>query len=169
MTDALLREASDPATTGERLEEIFLGEGWMMLSEAEEAPLLAALANPSFPILSLASFLLLEEGDPIEAYEHHLMIRAQQAAWQNASVPLLLLSQPRDSYLSAAEMLLDQMSQELDPPLHAQVAPTLEARIAAWAAMPPPQHQPARAFARHLAGLFGLPWPEDKTTAPRQP
>lgn len=188
--DDELREASDPSTPGERLEELFLGEGWNASSDAEAAVVLAAVTNPSFPHPALASFLLLSDGDATEAYDHDLMVSAQRAAWHNPIVPTLLLSQPHHDYLEAAERLLDHMTAACDPDLHIRtirevtarreqmaldhgaqppftVLPSLLAFIAAWAAMPdvrdvPGHHslpQSYRDTARHLAGLFGLPWP----------
>ncbi|RYE84095.1 MAG: hypothetical protein EOO75_18540 [Myxococcales bacterium] len=150
MTDERLREAGDPTTASERLGEL-LRRG----RQGGEAALLAALVrNPSLPLDAL--------GDALRSTREPWC----PAAWHNPSVPLLLLATPSPAYVEAA----------LGALLHVErgwpvgVVPgtiTLERRVRFWSDYRPRPSDPwgpvriaeARSFARHLAGLFGLPDP----------
>jgi hypothetical protein len=134
MTDAdLLREASDPTTPGERLRELWWWDG-----AEEPEPYAPALArNPSLPLDILRRQL--RHGNP--------------DAWRNPVVPALLMAEPLPVYREAAEKLLKSIS-----PWTVRGMP-LPDLVAWWAEFPRPTTDRGRALARHLAGLFSLPWP----------
>lgn len=134
--DNLLREASDPTTPSERLREL-----WGYASIGHELP--DALArNPSLPLDVLRGELL-EERSP--------------AAWHNPAVPVLLLSEPRPEYAKAARRALGNVA-FAHGGQRIVLAPSLEEGVALVASG---GYVPQTcAFARHLAGLFGLPWPD---------
>jgi hypothetical protein len=138
--DDLRREASDPATSPERLRQLCQHEdaGWTTAT--------AALRNPSLPLDVLRSWLT----DREPAFQR---LGRQVAAWHNPAVLLLLMSEPHPDLREGARLLLARLGTERDPVV------SLEQLIEDWSQMPPGGHvrsEHARSFARHLAGLFGL-------------
>ena len=139
--DDLLREASDPATPGERLRVL-----WRAAVNAHDEyrtphiqrVLVTILRNPSLPLDFLSEFLLGLNFD----------------AWFNPTVPLLVWSQP--VYRDAAYQTLLRLT-----PGHSADT-SFEGLIKLWAVgdLVPLDEQQAQvhALARHLASLFGLPW-----------
>ncbi|RYE86338.1 MAG: hypothetical protein EOO75_15850 [Myxococcales bacterium] len=110
-----------------------------------------ALRNPAVPLDVLRERLL-----DREILDGRLAERL--AAWHNPSVPLLLLSEPRPEYREGARLLLAHLGTERDPDV------SLEVLIEDWRTIDPRRHprtQVTRDLARHLAGLFSLPWPPD--------
>jgi hypothetical protein len=172
--DALRRELSDPGTPAARLSALAT-EAFDRLepSPLETAPpplvananeLLDMLAsNPALPLPTLDALL-----------RAHCSWSFTTVAWHNPAVPLLLVSDP--SYAEHATTLLrdyrdhaegDDQLRDLDyEGNRATCRPAGEDSLAAavrdWADetyLPTCQHDDARDLARHLAGLFGLPWP----------
>ena len=160
--DELLREAGDPTTPGERLVQIVRGEVWANRPAGVEGWTLieqtscAALGNPSLPLAVLGRSLLETRG------------RSALAAWHNPSVMLLLLSEPRPEYRLAAHRLLTLETRQARMVFRSRLAETLAGLVHLWALVPRAMASgrltgaslQCHALARHLAGLFGLPWPE---------
>ncbi len=160
--DELLREASDPTTPGERLAQIVSGEVWANRpagvegwSKIEQTSC-AALGNPALPVAVLGRSLLEARG------------RSALAAWHNPSVVLLLMMEPRPEYRLAAHRLLALETRQARMVFRSRQSETLAGRVHLWALVPRamasgrltgPSLQ-CHALARHLAGLFGLPWPD---------
>ena len=165
----LLREAGEPTTSPERLRALTLGLLAPHAEQPTEDPardeLLAVVArNPALP-LSLLRALLLEEPTRPHTIE----------AWHNPTVPLLLMQEPSLAYDLAASRAIRflMLDGEAPPAKWADPGP-LAHRVAAlarkawiferWRPQDPfesfsPHARAARALARHLAGLFSLPWP----------
>ena len=151
MTDDLLREASDPLTPGERLRELVAHEGPVSL---------AALRNPNLPVDLLRDWLL---GDATADLPRSLSY--DTAVWSNPAVPLLLLRDPLPAYQDSALWVLSGLTSYGSLLLDAE---TLDEAIDQWARhlsrdMTGDRRREqleACAFARHVADLFGLPWPD---------
>ena len=90
-----------------------------------------------------------------EAVMRHARLHC--AAWHTPVGPLLLWSDPLPDYESGALSVLQRLGgfEGLWAPVHAG---TLAESIALLACHRAPVSR-ARDFARHLADLFGLPWP----------
>lgn len=152
--DELLREASDPTTPGERLRK---------LAQLDGPAGHAALCNPNLPTDLLQEWL---RWNDIEAEEPSRFLSYDQAAWRNPAVPLLLLREPLPGYQNGALRVLAGLTRCGGLSLDEE---SLEAAVHDWAHqlsqdMIGPlraQQLEACAFARHLAGLFSLPWPAE--------
>ena len=132
--DEVLREAQDPTTSGERLSAI-----WHDVRRTR-AITDALLTNPNAVPSQVCTWLA-----------HH------RDAWYNPLVPSLLMLNP--SLRSQAAWLLWHESDG-----HVVASPhNLAPGVVAWRRRHPRDdgERRTRAFARHLAGLFGLPWPEE--------
>ena len=158
--DEPLREAADPTTPGERLADLFrrsLGGGSV---DEDLALAQAVLRNPNVPMA------VLREG-VLGSGRWETAPRRQLEAWRNPSVPLLMLTMPDPRYGVAARRLLVWLENEHASGKSGNVAQrwegaSLDRVVAFWARMRPgPSLAIVRAFARHLAGLFGLPWPSE--------
>ena len=151
MSDAdLLREASDPATPGERLVEI-IGSNPVLstLTDEEKARArrvtAAAVENPSFPLTRLGAALK----DTIS--------RWCENAWRNPAMPLLLQSEASPDYEAAALRLLKRNA-KVEQFHDVERVRVLAEAIALFAQR---HESPTHPLARYLAGLFGLPWPSE--------
>jgi hypothetical protein len=137
--DELLREASDPTIGAERLHALWEAT-WRM--QERRVVFVALLRNPSIDERTLRHWL------------------DEWQAWENPLIPALILADP--SMREAAAVALYEEA-------HTTIMPDddypqdLDEQVTLWAAHVPrdPQEEHVRAFARHLAGLFGLPWPEE--------
>jgi hypothetical protein len=147
--DDELREASDPTTPGERLRVLVMSAHSARLRDL-------ALGNPSLPIEVLREHLVQRPpGYDISPYLH---------AWCNPSTPLVMLAYPAREYRDSARWLLRYHARDLKAaPRKGWPSSGFDADIAAWAATPPRGIAQARLrrLARHLAGLFSLPWPSE--------
>ena len=143
MRDDPLREASDPTTSPERLVTLLASAESLAVAEAvmRHARLPLPLLRRRLRVAPLAS----------NPFALHC------AAWHNPVVPLLLWSDPLPDYESGALSVLQRLGgfEGLWAPVHAG---TLAESIALLACHRAPVSR-ARDFARHLADLFGLPWP----------
>ena len=103
-----------------------------------------------------------------------LLLGQNQPAWRNPAVPLLLQSEPRPEYAESARATLASWALGCEyyahPDLRAHLTRIAQTRnlataVALWGQVPakqlPAGEHDALAFARHLASLFGLPWPEE--------
>lgn len=146
--DDLLREASDPTTPPGRLQVLFSGSPG--LSDEQSRRLRAAVVgNPSLPSGLLFTALGLPRDDWC------------LPAWLNPAVTLLLLCHPAPMYEEMALRALQCLSIPAGSDWEVVPVSTLAEGVAAWAAAPADDASEERAFARHLAGLFGLPWPPE--------
>ena len=149
VSDAL-REARNPRTSGERLPVLALRD------ETGEV-MRAALCNPSFPRGELR-MVLLDTTAPVGP--------DQVAACQNPAVAALLRVEPLSPYQDAALRVLEYLARQAQDASHETDERTFEQRILEWSFRSAGEEghahrSEARAFARHLARLFGLPWPEE--------
>lgn len=143
--DERLREAGDPRTPPGRLRTIHRTAMGRVYS--------AVIGNPSLPLELLRQELLAEDSE------------VAQAAWHNPSVPVLLESEPRAPYEEAAYRELLRWHTWMGTRCQAPTG-TLAELVGAWgsehvelrSAWQADGHR-CREFARHLAVLFGLPWP----------
>ncbi|RYZ17323.1 MAG: hypothetical protein EOO70_02260 [Myxococcaceae bacterium] len=148
--DELRREAGDLTTPGERLRELFSGRQPTSVRTA-------AIGNPGIPVDLLALVLSVEMG----AYAD---MPSYLVAWHNPTAALALMAHPHPRHRAAAlkTLLLVEDRYQALPGL--QRARTLEDAVATWASYPitsaRAEHAHIRDLARHLAGLFSLPWPE---------
>ncbi len=158
MSGAALTEAADPSTAPARLRQIAGLAPWRDRTLAVHAEATArrvhdaVMRNPSLPLDSLRATLL----------DRETPLRWTLGAWHNPAVPLLLLSEPDAGYLDAALRAL--LWHEQRAGLRPSGTETLVDEVAWWAAWGRHgrSHAPSlrcRDFARHLASLFGLPWP----------
>ena len=155
VTDELLREASDPTTTAERLQEMM-----ELASRAIDG------TNPPRG-WHLQSNILRNPGLPVDRLRDFLLDRHDDEAWHNPAVPALLTSEPRPEFAEVAARLL------VRPPPDGDSAPgaqPLEQLVQAWARVEPRTawERETRPLARHFAGLFGLPWPASPPEPPSE-
>ena len=138
--DDLLREASDPTTLSERLRELSRG-----VPLGHEFP--DALArNPSLPL---------------DLLRRELLDGWTGAAWYNPATPLLLQAEPLPAYERAAWQSLCQLADTESDDGPRGVSTLAEAvALCARRRHHRPRWSGTERFARHLASLFGLPWPE---------
>ncbi|RYE89975.1 MAG: hypothetical protein EOO75_10910 [Myxococcales bacterium] len=152
--DELRREASDPATPGERLEAI---RRWVVREAARRDP-------PEMPeVYAVQAALLRNPSYPVDLLRQALRGRGGYgsiAAWHNPLVPLLLLQEPLEEYGEAALRTLRSLAPVA---IHGALARAVELpeAIAVCAATPAAEGGMARGHARHLASVFGLPWPPE--------
>ena len=147
--DDELREAGDPTTPGERL------RGLVANSPSAQVHALV-LGNPSLPLEVLRDHLMQRPA----SYD----LSPHLHAWGNPAVPLAMLVYPAREYRDNARWLLRYHARDLKAaPRKGWPSSGLDADVAAWAATPPRGMAQARVrrFARHLAGLFSLPWPSE--------
>ena len=180
-TDELRRELSDASTTSERLRVLasLVTERMNMAIERADPSVEEAINRldgslASKPVmLSLFPDDLRESLALLDLFTSHpnmplpglgiALLRSTSimsiGAWFNPNVPLLLMSHPLPEFLGAAERALHDYA-----PLQ-KTRSSLASQVASWheMAQQPDRtdyEQKAIAFARHLASLFGLPWPE---------
>jgi hypothetical protein len=152
-----LLEASDPTTPGERLRAMLDERGGANRPNNRETALErriiqdAVLMNPSLP-LDVLRVTMLASG-----------ISWQEKAWRNPAALSLLLTDPRPEYRRAAARMLE--------PTGSTPRSTLDELVEYWAgraarraprSVPPSKEDRWCDLARHLAGLFSLPWPDDR-------
>ena len=150
--EELLREASDPRTTGERLRGVWAeatirarrGPADCVAGQALDR----VMQNPSIPLDLLAAWLR----------EYRL------EAWYHPAVPLLLRGEPSPDYEEVAFLLLENLECRHEQELGSRSGRTLAEHLMVRAQIPAgnESERPVRACVRHLAGLFGLPWPSEK-------
>lgn len=112
----------------------------------------AILRNPALPFDILGRVLLM-----IPTHRWSTM------GWYNPAVPLLLLKEPSPLYREAAERLLAYES-GVSPSMA-----SLDRLVHVWALRrtgDSSRDRQTRSLARHLAGLFGLPWPASPDSTP---
>jgi hypothetical protein len=149
--DDLLREASDPTTPGERLRALLMTAHGRPLPEAL-VMWSAAYRNPNLPLTRLRQALLTPD--------LHRVSDTLLAAWHNPSTRLLLLQEPLPAFAAAAHRALRRLG-DIEGHSGPGRADDLPRTVSAWAAFPAcPGAPAARQFARHLADLFDLPWPD---------
>lgn len=148
--EELLRKASDPTTPGNRLYRIAFrlvakGESFSFFrGPMGKQAVVLALRNPSLPYPALAQALAQVQLAPI--------------AWFNPSVPLAMLTHPDWPWEKWAHEALSRCIPYSQQPL---LLHELVARVATGDVAPDRPKADTAALARHIAGLFSLPWQEE--------
>ena len=153
MADDLRREARDPGTPPERLRKLLETRRGVdgSLSRADLAVRSAVVRHPALPLELLRQILLDEPRD------------WSVAAWHHPAVAQLMRDEPQPGYRHAACALLARLGQQRVP------GTSLEELVSGWAngdvarESRAPEVRQAHAVARHLAGVFGLPWRSEAT------
>lgn len=160
-TDDELREAGDPTTPGERLAELFA----VRWRESDVPRRLAR--NPALPWAELRQLLTWR------LYESLYGVSLVLDAWHNPALPLHLMANPDPEVRDVAARLLWSRTSEVLPARHFQgrLPPAEPLGLPALVAVLGRLERDASFISdslrvrdlldlvRHLAGLFGLPWP----------
>lgn len=154
--DDLLREAVDPTTPGERLATIFRDvDGWNADPHVPSPVRVLCEALLSHPMLPRELM-----GSAVWAHPRVTTF----GVWLNPSLAQMMREEPSHWYRDMARLAL-LTSGDHRPGGTEDAMDSLEALVGYWHALGPgPDAElPARGWrlARHLAGLFSLPWPEE--------